>query len=150
MLPRGYESAAQAVNDKGQAVGYTRFLGSAAFYMRATLFDMNTGHATDLDNLSAADGPLGSTARDVNNRGQVVGDVQLKSFTPPYELANGFLWQRGRTRNLNSLLMPSTGWHVTSAYGIDELGRLAANGEEISTGRRRALLLRPVLPQTTR
>lgn len=150
MLPGGYESAAQAVNDKGQAVGYTRFIGSVAFYMRATLFDVGTGLQVNLDGLSAEDDPLGSTARAVNNRGQVVGDINLKAFTPPYELANGFLWQRGQMKNLNSLLMPGAGWHITSAYGIDELGRIAANGVEVSTGRRRALLLRPVLPLETR
>lgn len=150
LLPGGYESAAQAINDKGQAVGYTRFIGSVAFYMRATLFDVSTGFNVNLDELSAEDDPLGSTARDVNNRGQVVGDINLKAFTPPYELGNGFLWQRGQMKNLNSLLMPGTGWHITSAYGIDDMGRIAANGVEISTGRRRALLLRPVLPLLTR
>lgn len=140
ILPGGFESAALAINDKGLAVGYTRFNGPIVQHTRATLFNIYTGVVRNIDTRSKDLAMPGSQALDINNKNQVVGFVALRA---PY--SSGFLWQSGVMKTLDALLEPGFGWRIVSAHGINDAGQIAANGIEINTGRRRALLLSPVV-----
>jgi uncharacterized membrane protein len=145
LLNGGYESVATAINNKGQAIGYTRFLGPVAPYTRATLFNVFSGRLANLDTLTTDLSLPGSVALDINNKGQVVGGVSSPLGGPFFLAGSGFLWQEGSMKMLDSLLAPGLKkWHIANAAAINDDGRIAAVGVEFATGRHRALLLTPV------
>jgi len=78
-----------------------------------------------------------SIARDVNNRGEVVGG----SLTEGDENFHAFLYRCNRLHDLNELLEPGTGWEVIQALGINNRGVIIGIGSH--GGQDRAVLLRP-------
>jgi probable HAF family extracellular repeat protein len=81
---------ADAINDQGQAVGFTGNCG----FVHAVLWEK--GKATDLGSLG---GVTGNAAYDINNRGQVVGASELAGDTTQH----AFLWQDGVMTDLGTL-----------------------------------------------
>lgn len=91
-------------------------------------------------------GSLGgdSYAFDINDAGQVVGNYAVGGST------NAFLWTSGLMQDLNALIDPASGWHLTFAAAINEHGQIAAEG--CRGGTCQALLLSlaaPVVPDPT-
>jgi probable HAF family extracellular repeat protein len=78
-----------------------------------------------------------SIARDLNNRGEVVGG----SLTEGDENFHGFLYRENRLHDLNEFLDPGTGWELLQALGINNHGEIIAVGS--NTGQDRIVLLRP-------
>lgn len=109
-IPLGYGTAG-AVNDQGQAVGQS---GSVAALWQE-------GRQTDLD-VPPGKRLSGSCALDINNRGQIVGNCF--SERPQYAI----LWLNGRPYLLDDLIPSGTGWKLTSASAINDLGQIAGSG----------------------
>ena len=122
----GKSSTALDINDTGQVVGGagTQNYGSHAFLWQS-------GNMQDLGTLGGT-----SVARGINAAGQVVG----YSYTDVAQHA--FLWQSGSMTDLNSLIDPLSGWTITDAFDINDLGQIVASG--CSTGGCTAVLLTPV------
>ncbi len=79
---------------------------------------------------------MSPSAHDVNNYGQVVGRV----VDPTIDVA--FIWDSGNgIRDLNTLIDPSLGWHLTEANAINDNGQIVGWGEH--NGQTRAFLLTP-------
>ena len=57
---------------------------------------------------------------------------------------HGFLDSDGEMTDLNSLIDPTSGWTITDARAINDLGWIAANGTD-AAGDAHALLLSPRL-----
>lgn len=103
----GTESFANAINDKGQVVGESRIAGDQEthifLYQHGKLFDLSAIY-------NIGPGPYAPTANDINNRGQIVGN-----------LSNGHaaLLSNGVTTDLGTF-----GGVFSSALGINNQGQI--------------------------
>lgn len=115
----GQYSMAYAINARGQVAGEAstlEFHNNRAFlYYRGTL-----------RNLGVLPGGEFSSARDINDSGQVVGLVVGHTGDVPYQKA--FLYEARKMRDLNTLIDPASGWSITTAAGINNNGQIAATG----------------------
>ena len=112
-----------AINDAGQIVGSKNDHG-------AILWDK--GKITNLGTL----GRRYSYAYDINNKGQVVGEVKTKKG-----IQHAFLWQNGVMKDLNTLIPASSGWKLLYATDINNKGQIIGQGSY--NGQSRAFLLTP-------
>jgi probable HAF family extracellular repeat protein len=110
----GPESQANGVNDSGQAVGYS---GAHAF--RTSPNGLITP-ASDLGTL----GGNSSNAFAINSLGQVVGTSTLTDGSSHAF----FVDVTGAMQDLNNLIPPASGWTLTEAHGINDLGQIAGFG----------------------
>jgi probable HAF family extracellular repeat protein len=136
----GPNGEAYWINNAGDIVG-TADVSPSSPYHHAFLW--RHGVMKDLGTLGA--NPC-STAVDVNARGQIIGNTQIKdnaglcSFIggPPFLSDNG-----GQMVDLNSLVrLPSSGLTVGNVAAINDRGEIAAKGR-IPDGTRHDLLLIP-------
>lgn len=103
-----------AINNAGQVAGYS---GEADAYTHAFLYE--GGVMRDLGGLG--DGPL--EIHDLNVHGTLVGTAfnEDEGLIP-------FMSLGGRLVDLNTLLDPALGWHITSAYANNDLGQIVGYG----------------------
>ena len=119
----------KAVNDRGQLAG--------------VFFSENTGRIEAFQEEGGnriALGTLGgsfSIARDINNRGEIVGG----SLTQGDESFHGFLYRQHRLYDLNEFLHPYGGWELIQAFAINNRGEIVGVGSH--NGRDHIVLLRP-------
>jgi probable HAF family extracellular repeat protein len=78
-----------------------------------------------------------SQAMGINTVGRVVGSSLLATGE-----THGFIYQSGSLVDLNSLLLPGSGWSVVEANAINDVGQIAGLGIN-GAGERHALLLTP-------
>lgn len=119
----------KAINDHGQGVGIS--LNTATGRVEAFLEEK--GKRTELGTL----GGSFSVARDINNRGEVVGG----SLTQGDEAFHAFIFRGNRLFDLNDLLDPNEGWEVLQAVGINNCGEIVGIG--CQSGQDRIVLLKP-------
>jgi probable HAF family extracellular repeat protein len=115
----GQYSIANAINARGQVVGEAST--PALRRNRAFLYFHGV-----MKNLGTLPGSRFSSARDINNRAQVVGFATSYPGMP--ERQDAFLYETGSMRNLNNLIDPDSGWSLRSADGINNSGQIAATG----------------------
>ena len=99
-------------------------------------FVMLPGGMLDLGTLG---GPSG-TARAINEHGEIVGASKDAG-----DVQRATLWSGGQVHDLNALIPAGSGWDLTGARGINELGEIAGTGW--IGGHRRAYRLTPILGQ---
>lgn len=123
-------SIANGLNDNGMVVGKS-----------ATVFSGTHGYVWT-SNAGMVDlGTFGgdySDANDVNNSGQIVGTASYTGNSG----YGAFLYENGLMTDLNTLLAVDTGWTLTSATGINELGQIVGTGLT-ADGDQHAFLLTP-------
>lgn len=93
------------------------------------------------DRVGTGLGTLGegsSQANGINDLAQIVGTSSLANSTSQ----RAFLWEEGTILDLNSLLADSTGWELTSALEINNLGQIVGSG--LLNGEQRGFVLTPV------
>jgi probable HAF family extracellular repeat protein len=119
----------KAVNDRGQLAGvfFSKNTG------RIEAFREESGKRTALGTL----GGSFSIARDINNRGEIVGG----SLTQGDESFHGFLYRQHRLYDLNEFLQPCGGWELLQAFAINNRGEIVGVGSH--NGRDHIVLLRP-------
>jgi probable HAF family extracellular repeat protein len=118
-----------ALNDVGQCAG----VSSNPEAGRIEAFVQENGSRNMLGTL----GGSFSIARDINNRGEVVGG----SLTQGDENFHGFIYRGNRLVDLNDLLDPGSGWELIQAFAINNRGEIIGVGSH--TGEDRIVLLRP-------
>jgi probable HAF family extracellular repeat protein len=126
------QSEAYDINAAGQVVGYSITTGSGLNFRDAVLW--NAGSPTRLD----LPGFYYNVAKAINSSAMVVGMAQTGNGIG----GDAFLWISGQTFDLNSLISPSLGWHLTSAEDIDDLGQIVGYGT--LNGTPESFLLTPV------
>lgn len=136
-LPGSGSSVASSINASGDIVGES----GHAFLFRQ-------GKMTDLGTL----GGTSSAASAINDQGQVVGNSTLAAASPPPNPAgnlindwsprHAFLYSGGRMVDLNTLIPADSGWLLSSAVSINDLGQIVATGDS-GDGRSHVLLLTP-------
>ncbi len=136
-----------SVNNRGQVVGVASTEG--IYKDHAFLWDGNTLH-----DLGTAGGRT-SAANAINNKGQIVGEVDIQ-----YEEHNGnnsvgwggnraILWQDGKAYNINDLIPKEAGWVLERAVSINDRGQIVGTGYHSNdlgksrSGGIRAFLLTP-------
>lgn len=115
----GDSSSANALNDKGQVVGWSGTKaggGALGVDPSARAFVWDGGK---LANLGGLDGGSISSASAVNNHGAIVG----------YAIDAGnqqraVIWQNSAIADLNSLIPANSGLTLTAAYGINDAGQI--------------------------
>ena len=128
----------QAINDRGQGAGVSvnEHTGRIEAFLQEP-HPLGPGKQEP-----ARRKPLGtlggsfSIARDINNRGDVVGG----SLTEGDENFHGFLYRNDRLYDLNELLQPDAGWEMIQAFGINNRGEIIGIGSQ--SGQDRIVLLR--------
>jgi probable HAF family extracellular repeat protein len=118
------DAFAYAINDKGQAIGFSTNCSSAP--VRAVLWQDDR-----VTNLGSLGGTI-SVGGDINNRGQVVGFSYLADNTT----FHGYLWQKS-TGMIDLGTLP--GDVASDANGINNLGQVAG-GSYDADGNGRAVL----------
>ncbi|WP_116808151.1 DUF3466 family protein [Steroidobacter cummioxidans] len=124
---------------------------STAIVGNSETFDPNTRQWTTTARLWSAGtavaltGPanyqFGTTARDINNAGQIVGSSENSSLT-----SVATLWDGTSALNLNTVLTPTQALHIRllEATAINDLGYIVVNGIDTVAQQRRSYVLVPV------
>jgi len=108
-------SAAQAINASGSIVGFSGASACVWARGRTTLLPFPSGsHATS------------AVAYAIDDGGDVVGDVYFGE--PGAQDVGGFVYARGRTYLLDTLLPRNSGWRVVHVTGIDRRGDIVGVG----------------------
>ncbi len=102
------------INAQGDIVG----LYEAGSYTRAFLW--RHGNTTDLGMLH---GGNSSSARGINNKGQIVGIA----FTNK-DVGHAFLWQNGKMLDLNEHITEGSAWRLECAVSINDTGEIVGIG----------------------
>jgi len=124
------------INDAGQIVGCSSKTNGA------TLFDpCDPGNNRALGALPKASS---STAYSINNRGQIVGAVNIpvQGYTTLDHATIFDPTGAGNNKDLNDLIDKALGWHLTVAYAINDAGWIVGFGTN-PHGSTRAFLLIP-------
>ncbi|HEY9638265.1 MAG TPA: hypothetical protein V6D14_33050 [Coleofasciculaceae cyanobacterium] len=126
----GTNSYASGINDAGQVVGYAATTSGVSGDRHAFLWE--NGTMKDL----GAPANYFAEAGHINDRGQVVGIVYNR--VDHYFAA---LWERGKLKDLNSLIPANSGWELIRAEDINKKGQIVGWG--FFNGQGRAFLLTP-------
>jgi probable HAF family extracellular repeat protein len=110
----GADSWAMALNEEEAVAGHST---TASGFIHA--FVEENGHMFDLGTLGGAS----SYAYGINESGAVVG----YSITPDGS-EHAFVTNGGSMMDLNSLVSRDSGWLLTTAYSIDDAGRITGAG----------------------
>jgi probable HAF family extracellular repeat protein len=119
----------RAINDHGQGAGLSLNTNTG----RIEAFVEERGKRTSLGTL----GGSFSIARDINNRGEIVGG----SLTEGDENFHGFLFRGNRLYDVNQLLDPEADWELIQAVAINNRGEIIGIG--VHDGEDHIVLLRP-------
>jgi probable HAF family extracellular repeat protein len=173
-LPTGNSSEAYSINNRGQVAGYSSVNGGLAFhafvYSSGRMQDigafgpksaMNSAIAFCINDHGQVVGEAGlpggvyhaflytggplrdlgtypghpnTDATGINNSGVIVGGTDV-----------AFVYVAGHMYDLNTLLVPNSGWLLTAVGGINDSGQIAATGYPVGSGVTHALLLTPVM-----
>jgi probable HAF family extracellular repeat protein len=132
-----YQSTATCINNSDQIAGYAQYNTAPGRYIYHAALWQNGGQQ-DLGAL----GPDGFSGADsINNLGQIVGyATTLRS--DGWDQRHAFLTTNGAMIDLNSRIPASSGWQLTEATGINDIGQICGYG--VINGAQHAFLLTPI------
>lgn len=129
----GPYSRATGINDSGQVVGF--WSTSGGYVPDSYAFLYSGGVVTDLGNLGQAH----SRAFGINSHGHIVGS----SVHPVYG-ERAFHYESGVMTDLNALIPIDSGWTLSTAVAINDLGQIVGTG--YYNGQQRGFVLTPAPP----
>jgi probable HAF family extracellular repeat protein len=121
----GETSVAYDINSAGWVVGQSNNAASPKYPPRAFLTAPNSSINSVTDSIGALPGHDLSQAYGINDLGQVVGYSAPGSGTPA---ARAFLYSKGVMSDLNDLIPPDSGWHLSVAKKINNRGQIVGHG----------------------
>jgi len=125
-------STANDINESGVVVGWS---GDHTDEYSAALWETNGIEVTNYIDLGILQGDAQAFALGVNASGQVVGLSRGNG-------QEGFIWDsENLMQDLNDLISDESGWTLTSATAINDLGQIVGSG--IYGGQERAFILTP-------
>ncbi|QXJ22584.1 hypothetical protein AGRA3207_003608 [Actinomadura graeca] len=121
ILPGGTYAEARAVNSSGVAAGQsTVTTGKENGTSHAVVF--RDGTVTDLNVPGTGRGD--TVANAINDSGTIVGQA----------VATGFVYQNGVATDLSTLIPADSGYHILTAHGINDDGRIVATATKTANG----------------
>jgi uncharacterized membrane protein len=157
-----YCSNARGINDLDQIVGWSTTVPATADHQTAqcVFVASEVPHAffwtkaSGMLDLGTLPGDSMSMARAINLFGQVIGTSGNKTTTPEYKgveygglmslevVGRPFIWtQQGGMHDLNSVILPGSGWVLKTATGINFWGQIVGSG--VYNGKTHGFLLTP-------
>lgn len=136
VIPGGYTSEANAVNNSAQVVGKGRLSHPDPPGWVWHGFYWSNGEMIDLGTLP---GYNRSTANDINDTPQIIGYC---SYPDPND-ARPFIWQHGQMTDLNELIPPESEVSLDSALAISNSGEITCWATDLG-GHTVAAVLTPV------
>jgi len=133
----GSASGAVGINDAGQVIGWSWTASGDTHAFR-------TAPNAPINPLTDDLGTLGgsfTTPTAINNSGDVAGYGSL----PGNVAQHAFLYTSGAIRDLNSLIIPESGWTLMAATGINNHQQIIGSGT--FRGTRHAFRLDPLTPE---
>lgn len=130
-LPGGLNSTAGGINDNGWITGGSE---TTSGVQHAFLYN-----GTSMIDIGTLGGQSGGAS--INDLGQIVGSSYVNATQ-----GDAFIYSNGVMEDLNSLIPSNLGIHLDEAVGINDLGEIAASGED-SSGNLSAFLLTPQTPE---
>ncbi|MFO1460495.1 MAG: immunoglobulin domain-containing protein [Verrucomicrobiota bacterium] len=129
-----FASSANGINAAGQVIGNLSYTSPVGFGSWTRGFLWSNGSRVFLEMLNASS----SEAHGINNSGVVVGRVLFPDGT-----SRAFVYRQGQMVDLNTLI-PVSGWVLTDATAINDLGQIVGTG--LLEGEPRGFLLSPLDP----
>jgi probable HAF family extracellular repeat protein len=128
-----------AINDAGAIVGNTESRDPDTWQWKTTARLWSAGTAVVLT--GPANYQFSTTARDINNVGQIVGSSENDNLT-----SVATLWNGTSALNLNTVLTAAQALHIklTEATAINDLGYIVVNGLDTALQQWRSYVLVPV------
>ena len=123
---------AEAINNQGQAVGWSNLPGDMTYH--TFLWAEDEG----MQDLGTLPGDFASSGAGINSKGQVVGTSFDATGNP-----RAFLWQRGVMTDLNTLIPAGSPLFLLDGNGINPRGEIVGDALEVSTGEVHAYLATP-------
>jgi probable HAF family extracellular repeat protein len=127
VTPGGLDSYGMGINNSEQVTGYARtdtnFEGNPIIHA----FLYSNGVMSDLGTLGIRTSTFGLG---INSSGQVVGyayPTPPPATIGPYDM-HAFLYSNGVMTDLNSLILPTSGWTLVEATGINDVGQITGFG----------------------
>ncbi len=114
-------SFANDIDDAGNIVGTGLVISGDELRDEATLWSDPSQPGVSLGTLGGY-----STALGINNSQQIVGVSSLLDVDG--STTHAFLWEDGNLIDLNSLIDPTSGWELTSAFEINDSGDIIGIG----------------------
>jgi probable HAF family extracellular repeat protein len=129
----GANSWAFCINNAAQVVGQA---DTTSGKFHAFVWEVRSG-MKDLGTLGQEE----VAAFGINNAGQIVGGPRTGSgSTHP-----AFIYSDGKMADLNTMIDPTSGWHLTEAKAINDIGQIVGTGKN-KFGKVHAFLLTPNAP----
>ena len=128
-----------AINDAGAIVGNTDSRDPDTYQWKSTAKVWSAGTTVVLP--GPANYQFSTTARDINNAGQIVGYSENGYLTPV-----ATLWNGTSAINLNTVLTPAQALHIklTEATAVNEQGDIVVNGFDTVAQQQRSYILAPI------
>jgi probable HAF family extracellular repeat protein len=138
-FPGHVDSGATAINNLGQIAGWSSITDPEIYDVQATSFIYENGTKRQLPILSPE-----SYAYEINDLGHVVGTMRAGGFFSKF---SGYIFKDDVATNLNTVLLPGSGFHILYANAINNAGEIAAIAYDSRMGTH-AVLLTPVAADT--
>ena len=127
----------QAINNRGVVVGFLNLPGDTQGQFQPVGFIWTK---TDgLRKILPLPGDTNSVANGINDLGQVVG----QSFNAKTGAARAFIWENGKTMDLNCFLPANSSLYLLSANDIDDRGNIVGQALVQGTSQVPAFIARP-------
>lgn len=126
------DDIATGINDARTVIGGSGKIVNSIPFVEPWLW---TPGASSLTNLEIPQGTTYVSANAINESGAIVGSADME---------RGLLWRGGAMIDLDTLLPPSSGWHIIAANDINDRDDIAANAVHIDDpDTSRAVILTP-------
>jgi probable HAF family extracellular repeat protein len=130
----GAENIPYQINNLGYATGSSTVSSNPSYITHAFLWTPTNGVMDINDNAMAAT----SSASAINNRTEIVGYYQPISSSS----GRAFYYKNGQMTDLNNMIPANSGWTLTNATAINDLGQIVGMGTK-NGSTTRAFLLNP-------
>ncbi len=124
----GEISVASDINNQGVVVGRSGVEGNLS--LLAFKFDTQSDEGmVSLGSLNPESENAISIARSINEIGQIVGFSEVEGATPDRtNPSHAFIYENGEMTDLNTQIDCSTGWILSTAESINNLGQIVGSG----------------------
>jgi probable HAF family extracellular repeat protein/VCBS repeat-containing protein len=133
--PDGYgRNYATAINNSGQVTGNSEAYDTAGNYKGTRAFLYNNGQMTDLGSLGTdTTYSSTSTARAINDSGQVTGYSETYDYLGTYKGIHAFLYSNGQMIDLGTFGVRYDGYSYSEATAINNSGQVTGYSDVYDT-----------------